>query len=114
MGHVLGLTGGRSVGTSLSEVPMTESWHTRHSSHAVLPQPQHSTCVTSSYEFDSLAIENVWRDVKGQVVLKYFPRHTIGETRTQLLRAFKTRIDGEFCNKLIISSEKYLNQYSRL
>ena len=65
---------------------------------------------TAPYEFDSQPIENVWRDVKGQVALQYFPRRTIGETRTQLLRAFNTRIDGVFCNKLIIDSEKYLNK----
>ena len=50
--------------------------------------------------------------MKAQVGLQYFPRRTIGETRTQLLRAFNTRINGEFefCSKLIISSEKYLNE----
>ena len=44
------------------------------------------------------------------MTLQYFPRRTIGETRTQLLCTFNTRIDGVFCNELIIDSEKYLNK----
>ena len=66
------------------------------------------------YEFDSQPIENVWRDVKGEVARQYYPRRTIAVTRTQLLRAFNTRITGVFCQKLIDSSEKYLNEQIRL
>ena len=38
---------------------------------------------TAPYEFDSQPIENVWRDVKGEVARKYYPGRTIGETREQ-------------------------------
>ena len=65
---------------------------------------------TAPYEFDSQPIENVWRDVKGEVARQYYPRRTIGETRDQLLRAFNTRISAEFCAKLILASEEYCNE----
>ena len=65
---------------------------------------------TAPYEFDSQPIENVWRDVKGEVARQYYPRRTITDTRKQLLRAFNTRITGEFCAKLIKDSEVYLNE----
>ena len=65
---------------------------------------------TAPYEFDSQPIENVWRDVKGEVGRLYYPRRTITETRKQLINAFNTRISAEFCQKLILSSENYLNE----
>ena len=65
---------------------------------------------TAPYEFDSQPIENVWRDVKGEVARQYYPRRTITDTRTQLLRAFNARISGEFCTKLIWTSEQYCNE----
>ena len=65
---------------------------------------------TAPYEFDSQPIENVWRDVKGDVARKYYPGRTISDTREQLLHAFYTRITPEFCSKLIKSSEDYVNQ----
>ena len=64
---------------------------------------------TAPYEFDSQPIENVWRDVKGEVARLYYPRRTITETRVQLVNAFNTRISAEFCAKLILGSENYLN-----
>ena len=36
---------------------------------------------TAPYEFDSQPIENVWRDVKGEVARQYYPRRTIPVTR---------------------------------
>ena len=65
---------------------------------------------TAPYEFDSQPIENVWRDVKGEAARLYHPLRTITETRTQLLHTFNTHITSEFCRKLIISSENYLNE----
>ena len=65
---------------------------------------------TAPYEFDSQPIENVWRDVKGSVARQYYPGRTIGETRDQLIKAFYTRITPEFCQKLILSSERYVNE----
>ena len=65
---------------------------------------------TAPYEFDPQPIENVWRDVKGEVARLYYPRRTIGDTRKQLLNAFNSRITGEFCSKLIRDSEKYLDE----
>ena len=65
---------------------------------------------TAPYEFDSQPIENVWRDVKGTVARQYYPGRTIVETREQLIKAFYTRITPEFCQKLIRSSERYVNQ----
>ena len=62
------------------------------------------------HEFDSQPIENVWHDVKGDVARKYFPVHTIGEIRDQLLHTFYTRITPEFCSKLILGTEKYVNE----
>jgi len=64
---------------------------------------------TAPYEFDSQPIENVWRDVKGEVARRYYPGRTIGETRDQLLHAFYTRITPEFCSKLILGTERYVN-----
>ena len=64
---------------------------------------------TAPYEFDSQPIENVWRDVKGEVARRYYPGRTIVRTREQLLHAFYTRITPEFCTKLILGTEKYLN-----
>ena len=64
---------------------------------------------TAPYEFDSQPIENVWRDVKGEVARRYYPGRTIGETREQLLHAFYTRITPEFCSKLILGTERYVN-----
>ena len=65
---------------------------------------------TAPYEFDSQPIENVWRDVKGEVARKYYPGRTIGATRDQLLNAFYTRITPDFCTKLIRGTERYLNE----
>ena len=65
---------------------------------------------TAPYEFDSQPIENVWRDVKGGAARLYYPLHTITEIRKQLINTFNTRISPEFCQKLIINSEKYLNE----
>ena len=65
---------------------------------------------TAPYEFDSQPIENVWRDVKGEVARLYYPGRTIGDTRKQLLKAFYTRITPDFCTKLIQSSEEYVNK----
>ena len=48
--------------------------------------------------------------MKGEVGRLYHPRRTIIETRTQLLHAFNTHITPEFCRKLIIGFENYLNE----
>ena len=64
---------------------------------------------TAPYEFDSQPIENVWRDVKAEVARRYYPGRTITATRDQLIHAFYTRITPEFCTKLILGTEKYLN-----
>ena len=69
---------------------------------------------TAPYEFDSQPIENVWRDVKGEVARQYYPRRTIGDTRKQLVHAFNTRITSSFCKKLIKDSELYLNEQIKL
>ena len=60
---------------------------------------------TTPYDFNAQPIENVWRDVKNDVALKYFPKRTIGDTREQLLNAFDTRITPELAGKLIRQSE---------
>ena len=60
---------------------------------------------TTPYDFNAQPIENVWRDVKNDVALKYYPKRTIGETRDQLLHAFDTRITPELAQKLIRQSE---------
>ena len=60
---------------------------------------------TTPYDFNAQPIENVWRDVKNAVALKYFPKRTITDTREQLLHAFDTRITPEITAKLIRQSE---------
>ena len=46
---------------------------------------------------------------KAEVARRYYPGRTITATRDQLIHAFYTRITPEFCTKLILGTEKYLN-----
>ena len=91
-----------------------QTWASWHTFDALLSGKQ-----DSAYLYCALRVrrKSNWKNLVGckrRGRPSILPRRTIPVTRTQLLRAFNTRITGVFCQKLINASEQYLNEQIRL